>query len=484
MSRILVIDSEDKARDEIARVLLALNPQNAVEAFARFEELEHHFKNLPEDKQQDYFTFDVFIFDYGLIAATEWENKIKEFKQRNKVDANFCFTSYDNVNVNRKFILQMHARNIFYKPFDELILKESLNIALKPKTAVKPIEIQPQVTQSVVAMLKEIEIVSICELGFVTMSEGAIPVGSYTKYLSELFTNGKKQTAWAQCILSLEIPSKPGFFINKFHFIGIESGALMSVRRYIHVNKHKKQAHGIWNLNNTESEKTLHIAIIDVKEEGEIKLKSEIESRYKNVKVDNVKIDPSAVGETLPTTYDAVINMVPELEFDDFKNLFSSEVKKFIFLSEIPGDEKISELVLNYSDIFIQPLDRSYFYKKLKLFLPDLVNNEVPDLINLTSAEKLKALTMVKISEICELYVNFIYTRELPMETFREFAFIGDDEGQIVELPAFCNFSEKDKKKDDGKDVFFHQFVFWGMTDHYLKQIRIWLLSNYIKKKQ
>ena len=110
--------------------------------------------------------------------------------------------------------------------------------------------------------------------------------------------------------------------------------------------------------------------------------------------------------------------------------------------------------------------------------------NEPPDLLNISTTEKLNALTMVKISEICELYVNFTYYRELPFETFREFAFIGEDENQIVELPGFCNFSEKSQKKDEGKEIFNHQFVFWGMTDHYLKQIRMWLLSNYISKKQ
>src|SRR5690606_21337817 len=120
----------------------------------------------------------------------------------------------------------------------------------------------------------------------------------------------------------------------------------------------------------------------------------------------------------------------------------------------------------------------------LKIFLQDLEFSEVPDMLCIATAEKLKALTMVKLTEICELYVNFSYYRELPLETTREFAFISEDETQMVELPAFCNFKEKSKLKDEhNKDSYLHQFIFWGMTDHYLKQIRIWLLSNYIEKK-
>jgi hypothetical protein len=335
-----------------------------------------------------------------------------------------------------------------------------------------------------VAILKDVELVSICELGFITMNEQQIPPGTFSKYLSDLFSVGKKRSVWAQCILSIAVPNKPGFFINKFQFVGIENGALMSLRRYLQENKHKKAVNGVWNLNGNKSEKKLQVAIIDTKEDKQNKLKSELESRFNNVKADYVKIDPSASGK-LDGDYDFVLNLNLELEFDDFKNKFGAETKYFLLAGAPFDEEKLKKLQPNYLDIFTHPMDRSYFYKKIKIFFPDLNYTEPPDMLNLATSEKLKALTMVKLTEICELYVNFTYYRELPLETSREFAFIGDDETQIVELPGFCNFTEKSQRKDENnKDTFLHQFIFWGMTDHYLKQIRIWLLSNYIQKKQ
>jgi hypothetical protein len=484
MSKILVVDGEDKAREEISKALLSLNPQNKLEVFANFEDLELHFNNLNEEEQKEYFNFNLVILDYMLVLPAAWEVKLNDLKKRNSVEASFCFTSYDNVKISRKHIRQLHMRNIFYKPFDPLILKESLNMALQYKSRVSPVEMRAQVTESHVAILKEIELVSICELGFVTMNESSIDRLKYSKFISELFLNNKKQSVWAQCIMSLEVPNKPGYFINKFQFIGIESGALMHLRRYLKENQSKRVANAVWNLQNNDNAKVISMAIINTKEDNLNNLKSEIESRFKNTKVDYITIDSNTKNEAAVLTYDCVINLNPELEYDFFKNRFSADTKIFLLSDILLNDEKLQKYLPFYADIFNYPMDRSYFFKKLKIFMQELEYKEPPDMMNITTTEKLKALTMVKISEICELYLNFTYYRELPIETSREFAFIGEDESQIVELPGFCNFAEKAQQKEDGKEVFTHQFIFWGMTDHYLKQIRIWLLSNYIQKKQ
>ena len=343
MSKVLVIDSEEKARDEMSKTLLSLNPQNKVESFANFEALEAYYKNLKEEEQPEFFKFDMMIFDYTLITPAHWEATINEFKARNPVEFSLNFTSYDNVHVNRKHILQLHARNIFYKPFDSLILKESLNISLKPKESVKPVEMREQVTQSLVAILKKIELVSICELGFITMNERPIERLSFSKYLSELFSSGKKQSVWAQCIMSIEVPNKPGFFINKFQFVGVESGALMNLRRHLQENKHKKVDNGVWNLHNSNSGSTVNIAVIDTKEDKQNKIKSDLESRFTNVKVDYIKIDPSARGGPSETQYECILNLNSALEYDDFKNKFNSDAKVFLLAHELVTEENLKK---------------------------------------------------------------------------------------------------------------------------------------------
>ena len=479
------MEEEEKARGEISAALLSLDSENKLEVFAKLEHVDAHLKTLTEDEQLTYYNFDLMVLDYNLVPAADWEAKLAALRSKNSVEnASLCFTAFDNVQVSRKHIHQLHARNIFYRPFDPLILRESLNMAMKFNTTVTPIEMKPQVTNSKVAILKEVELVSICELGFITMNERAIEKYSFSKYMSPLFKNDKKLSVWAQCILSVEMPNKPGVYINKFQFVGIESGALMHLRKHLQENKHKKAAGGVWNLQSTGSDKKVNIAIVDVKDEKMAKVKSDLESRFSNVKVDAIILDPRD-SKPVGTHYDFVINLALNLNPKDFKRKFSAETRHFLMAGEAINEEKLERLQPFYSDIFTHPLDKSYFYKKLKIFFQDLDFAEVPDMLNIATGEKLKALNMVKINEICELYINFLYYRELELETSREFAFISEDETQMVELPGFCNFKEKIKHRDEKNNpVYMHQFIFWGMTDHYLKQIRIWLLSNYIQKKQ
>ena len=89
----------------------------------------------------------------------------------------------------------------------------------------------------------------------------------------------------------------------------------------------------------------------------------------------------------------------------------------------------------------------------------------------------MKSTNLIKISEISEVYVVFNYARELTPKSSREFIFITEDETTLVEIPAFCHYVEPAQGE---KGMFLHQFMFFGMTDHYLKQIRLWIMQDYI----
>jgi len=139
----------------------------------------------------------------------------------------------------------------------------------------------------------------------------------------------------------------------------------------------------------------------------------------------------------------------------------------------------------SYIDICAQPYDRYYLFKKMKIHIPGLKQKEPTHLMNVATHEKMKATSKVKISNINEISVSFIHYRALPLRTFREFAFITDDETKIIELRGICHYTEKAPAATPGAGPsFIHQFMFYGMTDMYLKQIRLWLLQNYIVQHQ
>jgi hypothetical protein len=60
----------------------------------------------------------------------------------------------------------------------------------------------------IAGILKDVELQSISELGFLTLSDSEIPLYSLSKYFSSIFDTEKKQSVWAQCLASIPHPQK------------------------------------------------------------------------------------------------------------------------------------------------------------------------------------------------------------------------------------------------------------------------------------
>ena len=73
------------------------------------------------------------------------------------------------------------------------------------------------------------------------------------------------------------------------------------------------------------------------------------------------------------------------------------------------------------------------------------------------------------------------YYREISIGAFREIVLWQPYEIGAPELMSNCNFVEE----ASGKMGTYHcQFVFFGMSDYFLKHIRIWIRDNYILSKE
>ena len=485
MAKILVVDTDEKGIEEIRKAILHLNPDIKVNSYTTLNALHEEARKLKGTELEDFFKFDMMILDYMASKPAEWEAKLADLKAKNQIESTVCMTAFDDPAVNKKHIGSLKLFNIFYKPFDQLILKESINIALSSHKSVKPVEMRAQSFNSQISILKEIELLSISELGFLTLNDKAIPTGGAGKYFSGIFSHGKKQSAWAQCLMSIALPNKPGYFISKFQYVGMESGCLLSIRKFLVTNKKNNVPGSTWSLAAPTAINPVSIALIDLLDDKALAVKTDLETHFQNVTVEFIKLDPSKKTEPSEIHYDFVINLNSSLKYDDFKNRFAKDMKYFLVASEPLSDDRLKEFSEVYRDIFTMPLEKSYFYKKLKLHHKALAMKDVNEVASVSTSEKVKAANQVKISEICELYVNVTYSRELPYGTHRDFVFMNEDENQITELPAFCNFAEKVKPKaGDKTESYFHQFIFFGMTDHYLKQIRIWLLQSFIQQNK
>lgn len=486
MGRYLIVDHEDKSVEQIIEALRAVDAQAQLESFPDMESFEAHANGLNPEAIASFWTFDLMILDYALYTPQIWPDKIAKLKAQNLKEFSILLTSYENTFTVAKFIRPLDIYNFIFKPFDSLILKESLNLALKIKKKAAPLEMKSQSATAFIALLKEVDLQTISELGFVTLSDSQIEANSISKYFSTMFVYGKKQSVWAQCLVSIPHPQKPGIFINKFQFFGAEQPLLSTIRKYIAAHKSDSASSALWNLNPPKSAAFLKLALIGQDNDENKNFITEIQNRYNNITAEIVKLDPSKKSaDKAAYDHDFCINTT-DIKHENFKDLFKPACVHFWYPPNIPKEDDLKDLATEYRDIFLRPLDRSYFYKKLKIHINALSEKEASHLINITSREVMKVANKVKISEISELYVNLVYSRELNFKEFREFVFLSDDETQTVELPAFCHYTEKQPSTGGKEDPpgFLHQFVFFGMTDHLLKQIRLWLLHNYIVSNQ
>lgn len=484
MGRYLIVEPEERSLQLIQESLMGLDKDAHLEIFKDFKSLDSHIEQLKDAEKNNFWNFDLFILEHSLYNHPEWVEKIPALHAKNQKKAALFLTGYDNTFTALKYIRALDVYNFLFKPFDPLILKESLNIGVNIGKKVSPIEIKSQSLSAYVAFLKEIELQSISEMGFVSLSDTEIRQGSTTKYFSPLFAYGKKRSAWAKCLISLPHPQKPGVFINKFHFYGADQTFLNNLRRYIQANKSNNTSSALWSFAPPKNARTLKMAIVSADSIENQNFAEDIKNHYKNLHVEIVKIDPEAKSTSPPFDHDIVLNL-SEIKFETISPYFDPKTIYLWITSPFADEDQLKEQSSNYHDIFCSPLDRPYFYKKLKIHNPDLDEINQSSIVNITSHEKIKAANKVKISDPSELYVNILYPRELPLGDFREIVFLSEDEGQTVELPATCHFVEKSKNSEpQAGPTFFHQFVFFGMKDHLLKQIRLWLLQRYIAENQ
>lgn len=132
-------------------------------------------------------------------------------------------------------------------------------------------------------------------------------------------------------------------------------------------------------------------------------------------------------------------------------------------------------------EIFIEPLDKSYFYQKIKSFFPRILDKgDKVEIKAISFEDTIKAVNPVTVIEISEAGFTMRYNRPISLGSFREIVLWQAHETEAPELLASCNFVEESTSE---KGVYNCQFVFFGITDASLKHIRIWMRDNYILSK-
>jgi hypothetical protein len=488
MALYLIIENENKFYLQIESAIKSLDPSATLHHFENFELYKKHCEteqNQSKNEASLTALFDMALVNLSNSKVDEWIDISDFIKTTLKPESPICLISFDNEIPALAEFKKMGLYNIIHKPFDELILKETLVMAMQNKKLYTAKEIKSQKNTAIAGILKDVELQSISELGFLTLSDSPIPPMSLSKYFSSIFDTEKKQSVWAQCLASIPHPQKSGFYINKFQFYYASRELLNQIRKKVQSLKSHETSNALWHLNTIPKDsKIFKVALIARQTKETEVFQQELKSHFKYMQVDFLDIALTNKGPAKTLDFDIAINMTT-LEIEQIKSFFSEGTKYFWIPPEILDENSLKEHSQFYLDIFTTPYDKSYFYKKLKSLIPDLILLDAPHLLNVSCHYIIKAANFIEILDMNEVFISFNYPRELEFDTVRNFILLNKNEEMSVEIPGFCHFKEKSKvQKSPEKSDFFHQFAFYSVTNQALTEIRKWLLYNYILKNQ
>lgn len=179
----------------------------------------------------------------------------------------------------------------------------------------------------------------------------------------------------------------------------------------------------------------------------------------------------------LPKKIDLIIGS--EVFFSNcVKKKYYEKEQKILLSKRIFTDVEEKDWSEQVKDILYLPLDKVYLAKKIFVLFFEIAQWRPSHFVQKT--KEIQTAQQVQLDEISEAGLIFKYHRPLSVGSFRKFYLWTPNETELLDYLANCNYTEELK---DQKGIFLHHFVFFGMRDIFLKNIRLWVRENYIQNK-
>lgn len=169
-----------------------------------------------------------------------------------------------------------------------------------------------------------------------------------------------------------------------------------------------------------------------------------------------------------------------------WRELFKAQAEKgfkpriILLYDQVPSEEMSRQLDW-VDDIYEDSNEKPYIERKLKwLYFDDNKKEASTPYLN-ACKENIRVANPVDVAELSEAGLIINYYREISLGAFRYFVLPTKHQESFSEFLANCNYSQPHPSE---KDLFQVHFVFFGVTDVLLKQIRVWILENYVNEKQ
>lgn len=425
-------------------------------------------------------------------------------------------TAFESPDMNLKQIESRIITNIVFKPFDIPILKQQLKIALNHQKPVSDSAVFTQKMDSTAEMLKEVQLESFTELGFITRSNRELKLNDISKYYSHYFQAKGKLSVLARCISCQHHPDVPGEFQAEFRYFGANNNQERQLRQTLFTIQHDEN-HPVGMTKKTipraikkdiaDPNHVINFLIfLKPGADPSVELKDAIEKGLSNVSVAinrNIALFIESMGrketnhlgqkpihaivlsaDTLMgtqgvSTWSQIVSQIEEFNQSQFSLGAKARPKLIISSHHEVAEEKLrawSELV---SEIIYTPLDRPYLHKRFVTLLPEIQPRlETLDILSVSTNEIIRVANPIGVTTISEAILTMKYYRPISFHSFRRFCLPSREGEEKLELLGSCFYSEKKK------DHYINHFVFFGITDKYLKYIRKWILERYISSKE
>lgn len=408
-------------------------------------------------------------------------------------------TTFDNPHEDLRTLRDPLLKNIIYKPFDKLMLHQHLEYALKPDTHIVPSAVATIDAKVEIDILKNVPLTQVSEIGFTIQLPKQMELGEPHKFYHPLFEVKNQNHVWAR-LANTDTEAGTGEFR---HF----AATPLQVRK-IHSHIFEK-SHQVKTLPSV-ADKKIKILALDSNPPLSLEVFSDLLANFPEGKfahyshfaqaILDLEDKESPKRKVLPEFFTAVLINIELLEgegeqrADFILKVLKERAKRYaredkaspsIYLFGTPrSSTKTIESWLDYAeDFFISPFDKNYALKKI-LSKVNYAGTKPLEIATLASdkapSQEIKIAETVHVSKISEASLSIQSKEKLEVGDFREVIFESKADNMEHRLLARVHFASEDSLSKSYKA----DLVFYGVTDSVLKQVRLWLLKNYIDSKE
>lgn len=163
---------------------------------------------------------------------------------------------------------------------------------------------------------------------------------------------------------------------------------------------------------------------------------------------------------------------------ESYQKKWQTELTTLMYAEKNIDESNFRSMRPGILDLFYFQPDLSQIYRKLSLVCDRPFDENFKFFL---AKADVRVANPIEIQELSEASLVMKYYRPMSLGSFRKFVLPKATGDKVLEYLGTCNYSEPDP---NNKEVHLNYFVFFGITDAFLKNIRVWIRENYAHEKE